>query len=171
MSDFDIVAALLVVAHILIALTAAIFVSANRKPSSAIPWVMAVVFIPVIGALFFLLVGSGRLPKHRRDKQQFVTEAIEARTEGGLDKVSHRDEWPHWLASVARLNRNMGALPMIGGNTAELCDGYLDSIQSMIDDIDAAKKYVHVEFFILVHDETTAPFFDALARALSLIHI
>ena len=165
MSDFDLVAALILVGHIVIAVAAAIFVSANRKPSSAIAWIMAVVFIPVIGALFFLLVGSGRLPKHRRDKQHFVTEAIAARTEGGLDKVSHRDEWPQWLPSVARLNRNLGALPMIGGNTATLCDGYLDSIQSMIDDIDAASTYVHVEFFILVHDETTAPFFDALARA------
>ncbi len=165
MSDFDLVAALLVLGHILIALAAAIFVSANRKPSSAIAWVMAVVFIPVIGVLFFLLVGAGRLPKHRREKQRFVSEAIEGRTEGGLDKVSHRDEWPEWLPSVTRLNRNLGALPMIGGNTAELCDGYLDSIRSMVEDIDAATRYVHVEFFILVHDETTAPFFDALARA------
>ena len=130
MSDFDLVAALLVLGHILIALAAAIFVSANRKPSSAIAWVMAVVFIPVIGVLFFLLVGAGRLPKHRREKQRFVSEAIEGRTEGGLDKVSHRDEWPEWLPSVTRLNRNLGALPMIGGNTAELCDGYLDSIRS-----------------------------------------
>jgi cardiolipin synthase len=126
---------------------------------------MAVVFVPLLGALFFLLVGSGRLPQHRRDKQRFVTEAIAARSEGGLDKISHRDEWPPWLASVTRLNRNLGALPMIGGNTATLGDGYVQSIQSMIDDIDAATAYVHVEFFILVHDETTAPFFDALARA------
>ena len=126
---------------------------------------MAVIFIPVLGILFFLLVGAGRLPKHRRDKQRFVTETIMARTEGGLDKLSNRTQWPDWLPSIAVLNRNLGALPMIGGNTAELIDDYVGSIDAMIADIDPASDYVHVEFFILVHDDTTAPFFDALARA------
>ena len=35
----------------------------------------------------------------------------------------------------------------------------------MIADIDRAKKYVHVEFYILSLDPTTAPFFDALENA------
>ena len=69
MISINLVAVLLFIAEVLLALAAAIYVSANRKPSSAIAWVLAVIFIPVIGILFFLLVGAGRLPKHRRDKQ------------------------------------------------------------------------------------------------------
>ena len=49
--------------HVLLALAVAVYLSVNRKPSSAIAWVMAVVFIPLFGILFFLLVGAGRLPK------------------------------------------------------------------------------------------------------------
>jgi hypothetical protein len=52
----------------------------HRLVSSAIGG-MAVVLISLIGALFFVLVRSGRLPKRRRDKQRFITEAIAARTE------------------------------------------------------------------------------------------
>jgi cardiolipin synthase len=37
--------------------------------------------------------------------------------------------------------------------------------QGDADAIDQADTYVHVEFFILVEDEATAPFFDALERA------
>jgi phosphatidylserine/phosphatidylglycerophosphate/cardiolipin synthase-like enzyme len=48
---------------------------------------------------------------------------------------------------------------------SQLCDDYIGSIDAMIADIDQAADYVHVEFFILVYDDTTAPFFDALARA------
>ena len=118
----------------------------------------------MIGILFFLLVGAGRLPKHRRDKQHFVSSTIQQKTQGGLRKLSDREQWPEWLPSIARLNWNLGALPMIGGNTAELCDDYVGSIDAMIADIDPATDYVHVEFFIFVHDEATAPFFDALAR-------
>ena len=83
MISIDLVALLLFIAEVLIALAAAIYVSANRKPSSAIAWVLAVIFIPVIGILFFLLVGAGRLPKHRRDKQHFVSSTIQEKTQGG----------------------------------------------------------------------------------------
>jgi cardiolipin synthase len=91
-------------------------------------------------------------------------EAILARTDG-LDRVSHRDEWPSWLASMVTMNRNLGSLPMVGGNTAELIDSYEGSIKAMADAIDEAHHFVHVEFFILVQDEATAPVFDALERA------
>lgn len=163
--DVDWPAVAVLVIYLAIIVYAATVVSANRKPSSAIAWVLAVIFIPVLGVLFFLLVGNGRLPKHRRDEQRFVTETIHDRTRGGLDYVSNRDQWPDWLPGIAILNRNLGALPMVGGNSATLIEDYRGSIQAMADDIDRAATYVHVEFFILVWDEETKPFFDAMARA------
>lgn len=54
---------------------------------------------------------------------------------------------------------------MVGNNTAELLPDYRGSIQAMADAIDTAEKYVYVEFFILVDDETTKPIMDALERA------
>ena len=100
---------LLVAAHTLLVLVAAVLISANRKPSAAIAWILAVIFVPVLGMLFFLLVGFGKLPSGRRAKQRQVTEAILARTEG-LDRVGHRDEWPSWLAPMVRMNRTLGSL-------------------------------------------------------------
>ena len=54
---------------------------------------------------------------------------------------------------------------MVGGNAALLLEDYTGSFESMIRDIDTATDYVHVEFYILVLDPTTAPFMDALGRA------
>ena len=155
---------LLLAAHVLIVLVAAVLISANRKPSAAIAWILAVIFIPVLGIIFFLLVGFGKLPRARRAKQREVCEAILARTDG-LDLVSHRDEWPSWLASLVTMNRTLGSLPMVGGNSAELIEDYLGSIQAMAEAIDAAEHFVHVEFFILVADEATEPIMAALERA------
>jgi cardiolipin synthase A/B len=66
---------------------------------------------------------------------------------------------------MVMMNRNLGSLPMVGGNSAELIDDYEGSIKAMVDAIDQADTFVHVEFFILVEDEATAPFFEALERA------
>ncbi|MDP3208734.1 MAG: cardiolipin synthase [Rhodoglobus sp.] len=158
------VPALLVVAHVVLGTIAIILISARRRPSTAIAWMLTIIFIPYVGAIAFFLVGLSRLPQRRREKQREVSELILARTEG-LDRVSHRDEWPEWLGSSVRLNENLGALPMVGGTRAELTDDYEGSIASMAADIDTAERYVHVEFFILALDATTEPFFAALERA------
>ncbi len=164
MSQATLISWLLLAGHVVLVLLAAVLISTNRKPSSAIAWILTVIFIPVLGIAFFLLVGFGKLPRQRRDKQREVCQAILARTDG-LDRVSHREQWPDWLPSMVTMNRKLGSLPMVGGNCAELVESYSGSIQAMADAIDTAEHFVHVEFFILVSDETTEPVFAALERA------
>ncbi|HEU5486632.1 MAG TPA: cardiolipin synthase [Microlunatus sp.] len=151
-------------AWVLIIIVAGVYIAGNRKPSSAIAWIMAIIFIPLIGILFFLLIGNWRLNKHRRDKQEHVSAIFLERTED-LHIASHPDKWPDWLPSMVTLNRNLGALPMVGNNVAELLPEYRRSIQAMADAIDLAEKYVYIEFFILVSDEWTKPIMEACARA------
>jgi cardiolipin synthase len=163
-NDSGLVATLLLAAHAVLVVVAAVVISANRRPSSAIAWMIAIVFIPVIGLILFWLVGLSKLPESRRNDQAYVTGLILNRVEG-LDSVSHGDEWPAWLKSVVSLNARLGALPMVGGNSAVLLDDYAGSFEAMTRAIDQATNFVHVEFFILVRDAATTPFFDALARA------
>ncbi|MGY6497467.1 MAG: PLDc N-terminal domain-containing protein, partial [Microcella sp.] len=157
-------ALVLLLAHIVLGATAVILISAKRRPSTAIAWMLTIIFIPLIGAIAFFLVGFSRLPRHRRYKQREVSERILERVDG-IDRVSHRDEWPEWLGSMVTMTRTLGALPMVGGNSAKLTDDYDGSIRWMIEAIDEAQEYVHVEFYILTYDDTTAPFFAALERA------
>ena len=164
MTTADWVSLILTIVHVVIAIVAAVYIAANRKPSSAIAWILAIVFIPYLGILFFLLIGNWRLPKHRRDKQAYVSKVFLERTEG-LHVASHPDDWPDWLPTIVTMNRNLGALPMVGNNTATLYPVYRESIQAMADAIDEAKDHVYIEFFILVDDEWTAPIIDACERA------
>lgn len=164
MSDFDWWALALGAGHVALGLLATILVSRNRKPAEAIAWVMAIVFIPFLGALTFLLIGFGRLPAHRRAKQREVNTLMLERTAGPW-RTSHEPDWPRWLGPATELNRNLGALPMVGGNDITLNDDYLGTIAQMADAIDAAQHRVHVQFYIGVLDQATEPFFQALARA------
>ncbi len=72
---------------------------------------------------------------------------------------------PDWLDTAVVLNQRLGALPMVTGSSTILIEDYQGSLDAMIADIDAAQEFVHVEFYILVRDQTTRPLFDALARA------
>ena len=163
-ADAENVALLLVILHVILGATAVAYISARRRPATAIAWMLTIIFIPYIGFVAFLLVGFTRLPKARRDKQKYVNGLILARTEG-LDQHSHREDWPEGLSTLVTLNNNLGALPMVGGNDVELLPDYHGSIAAMVRDIDVATRFVHVEFYILVQDAATKPFFDALERA------
>lgn len=162
----DVLAWLLLAGHVLLGAVAVAYISARRRPATAIAWMLTIIFIPYVGFVAFMLVGFSRLPKARRDKQKFVNELILERTEG-LDQLSHREEWPQGLAGLVTLNSTLGALPMVGGNDVELLPDYHGSIAAMAAAIDQAQDYVHVEFYILVHDDVTRLFFDALERAVA----
>jgi len=155
---------LLLLIDFVIRVIAIIVVPRNRKPSSATAWLLAIFFIPYIGVLFFLLIGSYKLPKRRRDKQAEINRFIIESTDG-MERVSRDHPWPPWLESVVALNRNLGAMPLVGGNTASLNGDYQASLDAMTAEIAKARKYVHVEFYILSCDQTTKPFFDALEDA------
>jgi cardiolipin synthase len=160
--------AVLVIAGLLIdfivRVIAVIVVPRNRRPTSATAWLLAIFFIPYLGVLFFLLIGSYKVPKRRRERQDEINEFILNSTEG-MERVSRDQVWPPWLESVVTLNRNLGSMPLVGGNQASLISDYQGSFDAMVEAIDSAHHYVHVEFYILSCDRTTAPIFDALEAA------
>ena len=147
-----------------IRVVAIIVVPRNRRPTSGMAWLLTIFFIPYLGALLFVLLGSRTLPKKRLAMQEEINKFILDSTEG-RERVRRDHPWPPWLESMVELNRNLGAMPLVGDNTARLIGRYQGAFDSMIEEIDKARTYVHVEFYIVSLDPTTAPFFDALENA------
>lgn len=158
------VTGILVVIDFIVRVVSVVIVPRNRRPQTAMAWLLAIFFLPYIGILLFLIFGSRHLPKSRRDKQSEINQYILDTTEG-MDQLSHEHPWPEWLEPIAELNRNLGAMPLVGGNDAQLFSDYEESLQAMTDAIGEAQKYVHSEFYIMALDATTAPYFDALEAA------
>jgi len=82
-----------VLVDLAIRIAAIIIIPRNRKPSAAMAWLLAIFLIPYVGILFFLLVGSSKLPKKRRAKQKTINALISEGT-AGMDLVSDRAAWP-----------------------------------------------------------------------------
>lgn len=159
-----VVTVLLVLLDLAIRVFSIIYVPINRKPQTATAWLLAIFLIPYIGFIVFLVIGSTKLPRARREKQTEINAYILEQTEG-IERVRRDHPWPAWLESVTRLNRELGAMPLVGGNSAELYPDSEESIAEMTRAIDQSRRFVHVEFYIATLDDTTRPFFEALARA------
>ena len=157
-------AAILLTIDILIRVVAVVIVPVNRKPQTATAWLLAIMTIPTIGFILYLLFGSTKLPRKRRERQrqinQYITESVE-----NLAELEHSDQWPEWLEPIVELNRKLGAMPIVGGNSAKLYPDYAESLAAMTDAVNKARTFVHAEFYIIAFDRTTVPFFEALTAA------
>ncbi|GHF13665.1 cardiolipin synthase [Pseudolysinimonas yzui] len=143
---------------------ALIFVPKNRRPQTALAWLLAIWFLPYVGIILFLILGRARLPRARRRKQHEINEYILDTTEG-FDRVKRDRPWPPWLEPIVELNRTLGSMPLVGGNSAQMWNDNTESLAQMTAAIRAAKKTVHAEFYILLLDDATGDFFDALEDA------
>jgi cardiolipin synthase A/B len=146
-------------------------VPANRKPSSATAWLMLLFAVPWLGLLIFLLVGSPKLSAFRRKVQQETNEAINAFVAEAQADPQHRplivpDVAPRYEPLV-KLNANLGGLPALTGNAVELITDYAAMLAQIAEDINSAKYFVHIAFYILIADDETEACFQAMERAVA----
>lgn len=163
-SILALVAGAILLVDLVIRIIAVVYIPQNRRPQTALAWLLAIFFLPVIGTILFLLLGSRYLPRQRREKQAEINRFILDLT-AGIDRTRAEVERPEWLEPIATLNRTLGAMPLVEGNSATLLPDYDESIQAMTDAVNAATEFVHSEFYIMILDDTTAPYFDALEAA------
>ncbi|MFN8194427.1 MAG: cardiolipin synthase [Nocardioidaceae bacterium] len=154
----------LIVAGIALRVVALGVIPGNRRPSTGMAWLLLVLLSPTIGLVAFWLFGAARLDRRRHERQQRVIATIESRTADIPDHLPETD-LPDYLPSVVELNRTLGALPLLGGNTVELLPDYRASIEAMAEAVRDAQDYVHVEFYITAWDEVTEPLFAAMTAA------
>ena len=155
---------IVLVVDLVVRVLAVIYIPRNRRPQTALAWLVLIFVLPVPGILLFFLFGSRRLPKSRRRKQREINSYI-LETTDGIEQVKRDHPWPAWLEPIVELNRKLGAMPLVGGNTAQMHTDYEESIEAMTAAVDGAKKYVHVEFYILSFDRATLRFFEAMKAA------
>jgi cardiolipin synthase len=147
-----------------IKIAALIIIPRRRKPTAAMAWLLAIFLIPYVGIILYLLIGTFKLPKRRRDEQARIDVVIrDAVREHGLETMDV--SWPRWFQRVVQQNEKLTGIPASYGNRATLMGDYQASIDAMAAEIDTATTFVHVEFFIVAWDDTTRGFFSAMERA------
>ena len=135
------------------------FVPVNRKPSSATAWLMLIFLLPYIGLIIFLLIGSPKLSRRRRAQQRtmdfLISKAIADADQQPELKTLLQPPIPPRYEPFVMLNTNLGFLPAFSGNSVELLPDYNDIFKRIAEEIDTAKKFVHIEYFALNRDDET----------------
>lgn len=155
---------LFVVADYTLKIAALGWVPADRRPSSAMAWLLAIFLVPFVGLFLFFLMGS---PYVNRRRHRIQNEANELLRNLGKDEpdVPEGSQLSPELRSLVQLNRTLTAMPATDGTLLALHSDYEASLAAMTRAIDEARSYVNVEIYIAAWDHTTDGFFRALGRA------
>lgn len=158
----EVVTALLVTEYV-VKILAVGMVPENRNPASSQAWLLAILFIPVIGVPAFLLLGNPYLTGKRH--------LIQA--EANLLYSEELEDWPtvpvgtdvpDGLRTVLEMNRTLTAMPCMTGEYVGLHHDYAEALAAMTAAVRAARDHVHVEFYAASLDPETEDFFDALVE-------
>ncbi len=134
--------------HVLIIICVSVRVIQVRLPvATSLAWLILIFFLPLVGAIAYLVLGEKRLGHKFMARSQ----AIKGRYDSwlrGLPPEIRSD--PQRLSPEARsLSRQAETtvnIPAMSGNRLQLFDAAEPILRSMINDIDRATKFCHLEF-------------------------
>jgi cardiolipin synthase len=136
-----------------------VVISENRNPIKTVAWIMAVIFLPVIGIIWYLIFGQDVTKKHVISKR--IYSRLKKRP---LDEIGTQEEFiiPEDYISFITLLKNIDHSPLLGGNDVKIFTNGQDKFDSLFADIANAKKHIHVEYYALLDDEIGKKFQEAL---------
>ena len=153
----------------LIGLLALFIIPANRKPGEATAWLLLIFLAPILGAALFLMLGNPKLSQWRRNQQRAMNEHIKDAAEQA-EKIPALapiidPPLPFHLEPHVNLISQLTGMPVMAGNTVELLPDYVGAVDRIVRDIDAATRFIHLEYFMLADDTIGSRVIDALVRA------
>ncbi|HOA74120.1 MAG TPA: cardiolipin synthase [Phycisphaerae bacterium] len=137
-----------------------------REPRAMLAWILALIFLPVLGLVLYVLIGEPRLHRTRRRRRrrrirfiQTMRRQAELRA-GRSGRASHSEN--RAIDSFMKLVGRIGGLPPTAGNDVVV---HHDSEKMFLElslAIQSARSHVHMEYYIYQPDETGRAIRDLL---------
>lgn len=145
----------------LIALAVIHVVMDNRQPAKTMAWALVILFMPVVGVVFYLFFGIN----HRRERlvsQRSIDQLTKRSMLGFVEQ--HELHVPERYRQLVDLfvNQNM-ALPFQLEQVDIMTDGYA-FFPELLQDIAKAKEHIHIDMYIIEDDTLGELMADALAE-------
>lgn len=153
---------ILTVALTIYALAMCVFlISENRRPQSTLAWMLVFFFLPVIGALIYILFG--RDTKAFSKQSSLLRQGLEANALRVMSPLLSRQdqeiarlesEGPSHKKLMMLVRRNSHSA-LTKHNSVEIQQDAAEFYPSMIKDIEAARHSIHLQYFIWGADAFT----------------
>ena len=140
-----------------------VILSENRNPVKSLAWVTVLLVVPGVGLVLYFVFGRNirrkRIISRRNQRKLRRAEAWGAQHGArrmSLDKANSRQ---------VKLGTALTGAQFYEGNDIEMFNSGAEKMERLIADIDAARHYILIEYYIIESDTAGLRFRDALVRA------
>lgn len=140
-----------------------VILSENRSPVKSLAWITVLLVVPLVGLILYFFFGRSiqkkRIISRRNQRKLKKNETSGFRPDykkAGLSPTSIRQ---------IKLGQALAAATYYEGNDVVFFNNGKNKFDALIDDINNARHYILVEYYIIDEDETGRKFRDALVAA------
>ena len=135
-----------------------VIITDNRNPLKTLPWIIVLVFAPVVGLVFYFFFGQNLSKQRiisRRTRKRITMQLEEAHDDG-------RPDIPDEHLPLARLlAATIHSVPLYGSRITPYTDGK-SKMEALLAEIARAKHHIHIQYYIFCDDTTGCRLRDAL---------
>ncbi len=147
---------------LLVASSIFVVISENRNPSKSLAWILALMFLPVVGLVLYLFFGQSLRNERMLSKQnRLLLQASNKPPKVDLDHLP--------LSTTSRrmltLCYKLGKAPYYPGNKVRMYIKGREKFADLIDDLRQARHFIHMQYFIFRDDNLGCQIRDELVAA------
>jgi cardiolipin synthase len=122
----------------------------RRQTGSTATWLLLIIFLPYVGALLYFLVGERPLGKRRRSHSLSIIDSVEAWLKELVSRTTLQSPalLSDQLRGIVSLAENTVGLSALPANQLDLIDDAEGILRSIIRDIEQARHFCLLEFYI-----------------------
>ena len=126
-----------------------VIITDNRNPLKTLPWIIVLVFAPVVGLVFYFFFGQNL------SKQRIISRRTRKRITMQLEEPEHPEGPgipPRYRPLASLLLNTLHSVPLYGRSKME----------ALLAEIARAKRHIHIQYYIFCDDTTGCRLRDAL---------
>ncbi|MBZ4687058.1 MAG: cls [Clostridiales bacterium] len=153
---------------------ATVIILENRNPSITLSWLLVLLFIPVLGLIFYLTFGRNYRKKKLVKDKEILNDQLNELVEQQMHVVSNEFSFSetHSINRLVKLILKSSNSPFTKNNTAKVLTNGEETFSEIIEELKKAKNHIHLEYYIIQDDEIGHKIKDILVeRACSGVEV
>ncbi len=142
----------------------------RKNPSLALSWILALVFLPIIGFILYLLFGTNIVirkkktleMKRQQDLFYHLSTITRIKLKGDSLALQHNELFTY--QKLLNFNYNVGACACTFHNDVQIFIDAQEKYFQLLHDIEQAKESIHLLYFIIRDDKIGRKIIAALAK-------
>lgn len=141
----------------------------NRNPINTLSWIIVLISLPFLGLILYFMFGQkirkGWLFKRMRNKEMIQMARIsqnQLKTLQNINKVEDKYLYEYYKLISLLLKNNSSFLSSNNHIKMFHCGG--EVYESILDDIDQAKSFIHIEYYLIENGKIADQLFEKLIQ-------